>query len=240
MRILISLLLLLVSATVLAGPIKVQGVRLAALPDRTQLVFDISDPVEHQAFLLDNPHRLVLDVRDARRGSNMVGLDLSSREVKGVRTGIRQGTDLRIVVDLKGPARFASFLAGPRAGSGHRLVVDVYAKDASALSLYSLNRQRPPARLKTISRTITKMVPRSRDTVVVLDPGHGGKDPGAVGQRGSHEKDVVLAIAKRLKTLIDRQPGMRAVLTRSDDRYIPLYQRTAIALKHNADLFISI
>ena len=83
------------------------------------------------------------------------------------------------------------------------------------------------------------LLPR-RDIVIAIDPGHGGQDPGAIGPRGTREKDVVLQISKRLATLVNSEPGMHAYLTRDKDVFLTLRQRIERAKQHGADMFISI
>jgi N-acetylmuramoyl-L-alanine amidase len=138
----------------------------------------------------------------------------------------RPNGSLRVVLDLTQPVRPKTFLLKPKASYGHRLVVDLYPVEAT----------RKPRVAKS-----TKDIDRARDVVVAVDAGHGGEDPGASGSRyRTKEKQVTLEIARRLKRLIDAQPGMRAVLTRTGDYFIGLRKRMSLARKHKADLFLSI
>ncbi len=233
MKLLVLLLLLSLSVTALAVPVQVSNGRLMEYSDRTQVVFDLSGPAQAHHFMLDNPPRLVVDLQDARRDTALKSLSLRSGHVRAVRTGVREQSDLRVVLDLVGTGRYQVFNAPPDARGGHRLVVEVYPPAGQ-----------PPARLAGANAASkaqkTVWVPVSRDIVIAIDPGHGGKDPGAVGPRGTREKSVVLAVARHLKTLVDQEPGMRAVLTRHSDRYLGLRERLNIARKHDADLFLSI
>jgi N-acetylmuramoyl-L-alanine amidase len=210
-----------------AAPLQVEGVRLWAAPDSTRVVFDVSAPAKHRLFTLKNPDRLVIDLSDAAIARGVKDSFSSGGIVKTLRSGPRNGHDLRLVLDLSGPAKPKSFVLKPNDQYGHRLVIDLFNSD-----------KRPVAALKTLE---AKNEPaKLRELVIAIDAGHGGEDPGARGKKGTREKDVVMAIARRLARLIDKEPGMRAVLVRDGDYYIGLRKRMEIARKHRADLFISI
>ncbi|HKK13815.1 MAG TPA: N-acetylmuramoyl-L-alanine amidase [Gammaproteobacteria bacterium] len=222
--------LLLIPALCLAGPIQVKGVRLWAAPDSTRVVFDVSGPVSHDLFVLHHPDRVVIDLSDTHLDTSVSGLDFSKGLVKDIRTAPRHHSDLRVVLDLRGAAHPKSFVLPPKGPYGHRLVVDlddVAAQKAEAAQAREIRKRRlNPA--------------KPREVVVCIDPGHGGEDPGAHGIHGTLEKNVTLAIARRLRRLVARQPGMRPVMTRTGDYYVGLRKRMEIARRHKADLFISI
>jgi len=201
-----------------------QGVRLWAAPDHTRIVFDTSGPVEHDLFALDNPHRLVIDVNEATAAESMLVKPAVGGLVTGVRTAINKPGVLRIVLELKQSVKPRSFNLTPNDRYGHRLVVDLYEQDAQA----------------PVKKVVATRPAALRDLVIAIDAGHGGDDPGAIGRRGTREKDVVLSIARRLADLIAAEPGMRPVLVREGDYYIGLRQRIEKARKSGADLFISI
>ncbi len=206
---------------------QVQGIRMWTAPDNTRLVFDVGGPVEHKVFPLHNPERLVIDLERSRLGSGVDTASLAQGLVKRVRHAPREGQDLRVVLDLNKPVRPKSFLLKPNSQYGHRLVIDLYDEQ------------------RTAARKVAKDVQDLgkgllRDVVVAIDAGHGGEDPGALGRRGTREKNVTLQIAHRLKELIDARPGMRAELTRTGDYYIGLRRRMEIAREKRADLFVSI
>ena len=161
-----------------------------------------------------------------------------------------------MVVELRKEISPQVFTLKPYAGYGHRLVLDLYPPEP-ADPLLALIEKRTPAeaaagdaatpqrggRRSSVSREPVRRPTRpsvARLITVALDPGHGGEDPGAVGRRGSFEKNVTLSIARRLKAKIDSEPGMRAVLTRDGDYFVPLYQRVRKARRVRADLFVSI
>ena len=131
------------------------------------------------------------------------------------------------MLDLKQPVKYKSFLLEPNDQYGHRLVVDIAAKAGAGTSLPVVTEIIPPA-------------DKPRDIIIAIDAGHGGEDPGALGRHGTREKDVVLAIARRVKAAVDAEPGMKGVLVRTGDYYIPLRNRMTIARKHKADFFVSI
>jgi N-acetylmuramoyl-L-alanine amidase len=224
MKKLLSALLLLCVSPLWAT--QIDGVRLWTAPDHTRLVFDASSPAEHSVFSLTGPDRLVIDFEAATLGKEFDAKQVADRHLKGMRHAVRPDGRLRVVLDLKQAVRPKTFLLKPNASYGHRLVVDLHPVGAT----------RQPRVAKT-----TKDIQRARDVVVAIDAGHGGEDPGASGSKyGTKEKTVTLEIAKRLKRLVDAQPGMRGELTRTGDYFIGLRKRMALARKHRADLFVSI
>ncbi len=216
---------LLAAGTAAAEPARIEGLRLWNAPDHTRLVFDLSRPAEHRLFSLENPHRLVIDFSDTVLRKKLEAAVEKSRHVRKIRYAPRSDRKFRVVLDLAQPVRPRSFLLRPSGDYGHRLVIDLYDRKGEAQTV-----RREPKKEQAL-----------RDIVVAIDAGHGGEDPGARGRRlGTREKDVTLAIARKLKKLIDAEPGMRAVLTRSGDYYVGLRKRMQIARRHHADLFVSI
>jgi len=211
---------------VCAAPVEVQGVRLWAAPDHTRVVFDISGPIEHTLFSLNDPERLVVDVPAARIGASLQAQDKAVGLVKGIRIAVKDQGDLRIVLDLEQLTKPRSFTLKPGGQHGHRLVIDLYETEASQKA--------------TVKKSVVEKKAQLRDLVIAIDAGHGGDDPGAIGHGGTREKDVVLSIANQLAALVEQEPGMRPVLIRQGDYYIGLRKRINIARKHGADLFVSI
>jgi len=210
-----------------AGALQVQSVRLWAAPDSTRVVFDVSGPVEHRLFTLKNPNRLVIDLANAVIDSKLKSAVTQGGIVKNLRSGPRNKTDLRLVLDLENQAKPKSFVLKPNEQYGHRLVIDLFNTAAAK-----------PSTAKKVESAVKPA--QLRDLVIAIDAGHGGEDPGARGKKGTREKDVVLAMARRLAKLVDNEPGMRPVLIRDGDYYIGLRKRIEKARKHRADLFISI
>jgi N-acetylmuramoyl-L-alanine amidase len=200
---------------------QVKNIRISREKHKTRLVFDLNGPVEHSLFSLHKPERLVIDLKQTRLMDAGTLEELHSRQLKSIRTGVRNGHDLRVVLDLKSRTTPSSFLLEPKGSSGYRLVIDVKENGASS--------QREVVQKKPL-----------RDVVVAIDAGHGGKDPGAVGRKGTREKDVTLQVARRLKKEIDATKGMRGELIRGNDRFMRLRERIKRAHELSADLMISI
>jgi N-acetylmuramoyl-L-alanine amidase len=206
--------------------------RLAELPEGTQMVFDLNTSVEYRSFLLDNPPRFVVDLMDTRLDLSRQLVNLRSLDVQRVRTGIQQGVDLRIVVDLLNAVNSQAYLLDNATGEGQHLVIDIFRDQPP-----ELGEQLPqPHRLAQVQQTLQGIA----QFVVAIDPGHGGKAPGAIGPRGTQEKKVVMQIGRHLKKLLDNEPGIQGVLTREDDIYLHLYDRIRIAREQQADLFVSL
>lgn len=219
---LICLLLLLPTSAMSA---RVDGVRLWTAPDHTRLVFDVSEPLEHKLFLLHKPERLVIDFKATKLNTSLDKKKFVNKHLSGIRHGVKKGQTLRIVMDLDKPVSPKSFLLKPNKTYGDRLVVDLYDRQTST---------------KQVSKKTLRAIEQNRDVIIAIDAGHGGEDPGALGKkRHSKEKTITLAVAKKLKKLIDREPGMRAVLTRTGDYYVGLRKRMQIAREKHADLFVS-
>lgn len=202
---------------------KVLGVSLSSSKKGSRIVFKLDKSTNYNIFSLPSPERIVIDLLNTATTTDLTG---SSSLIKNIRFAPRNDNDLRVVLDLTTAAKPNSFELSPDADHNyHRLVVDL-----SHLPVF-------PLEDKT-----TKKVSHSklRDLVVMIDPGHGGKDPGAVGKHGTYEKDVVLSIAKKLHAQLNAQRGIKAYLTRDKDVYLHLRERTRIAHQHNADLFVSI
>ncbi|VAW94528.1 N-acetylmuramoyl-L-alanine amidase [hydrothermal vent metagenome] len=204
---------------------EVKTIRMWPAPDNTRLVFDLSAPIKHTLFNLKSPNRLVIDLSHARMRSKPSHLDFAKGFVKDIRYASRNRDDLRIVLDLRSTVRPKSFLLKPNREYGHRLVIDLIGKQA-------VKKTKPANKLKYKNR--------QRDIIVAIDAGHGGEDPGAIGRRGTREKTVVMAIAKRLEKLVKRERGMRPVMIRTGDYYVSLKKRVKIARRKQADIFISI
>jgi N-acetylmuramoyl-L-alanine amidase len=205
---------------------QIRNARLWRSDDKLRLVFDLSGPVQYKTFSLSAPERLIIDLSGANLSGDFRQLALSNTVIRSIRSGPFGQGDTRIVLDLSSPVQLASFLLPPQDGQGHRLVLDL--RTAASLQIAAA----PEA-------AIDKAHPK-RDIIVVVDPGHGGKDPGAVGAKGEREKDVVLSIAQLLAKRLKREKGFDVKLVRNDDFFVPLRKRVEIARKHNADMFISV
>ena len=240
MKSLIFYLLFLFSLSATAENI-VNATRVWPAPDYTRVTIESSLAISNDQMMLQNPERIVVDLKgiklnDALKqlSSQVDGLDPN---IKKIRVGQFNPKVTRLVIDLKTSASVKIFSLKPFKEYKHRLVIDVYPKEIDELAslLNQLkkkdNRQQPT---ELVSPEIKK------STIIAIDAGHGGEDPGAIGAKGTKEKVVNLQIAKKLKKLIDKEPNMKAVLIRSGDYYIPLGKRVSMARKIKADVFISI
>ncbi|PLW81824.1 N-acetylmuramoyl-L-alanine amidase [Kineobactrum sediminis] len=212
-----------VSATFAA---EIHDVRLWRAPDHTRIVFDLSAPADHRLLSLEAPDRIVLDVSSATLKASLASLDFANTPIARIRSGIRDGTDLRIVLDIDTRVDPRSFVLKANAQAGDRLVVDLYDRDADG----------PP--VAKISKNTVESA--RRDIIIAIDAGHGGEDPGAIGPNRLREKDVVFAIARELHALFARDPGFAPALIRTGDYYISLKGRRDLARARQADLFVSI
>ena len=292
----IPLQALILLGAVLFAPIslaleKITSVRVWQAPDNTRLVFDLSGPIEHQLFTLQNPDRVVIDLAQADKTSTINLLSLKGDFISNVRSAPQGSNGLRVVLDLRQPMQLKSFLLKPNAQYGHRLVVDLFqletatvqaaptpapaaaantAVPASAAPASTAQRapsSRPAPLVPTpypgpVAKPVATASPApspgpapavptsapkpaissgGRDIIIAIDAGHGGDDPGASGPRGTREKDVVLQIARRLYNTLNAEKGIKPVLVRNGDYFLPLATRREVARKkHKADLFVSI
>ena len=218
-------LLLAMLSSQAARAVDVKGVRLWADPDNTRVVVDLSGSTQHSLQVLHNPERVVLDVPGARLLKSAHTAPASAGAVKHVRAAPGPAGTVRLVLDLSRPIQAKSFLSKPNAHYGYRLVVDLGGAAAP--------RADKPIKIKHAPTD-------ARDLIIAVDAGHGGEDPGAIGKNGTREKDVVLAIARELALKINAEPGMKAVLIRGGDYFVPLVERMRRARAQQADLFVSI
>ena len=244
----VALILLHIAAPALAGE-PVVAARLWPSPDYTRLTLETRNEIKYSVFSVADPERLVLDLQGVDFGPALESLPRNLRAedpfIAQLRAGRNRPGVVRVVLELKQVVRAQAFTLRPVAQYGHRLVLD----------LYPLVPPDPLAALIALDGKVPKVgvapkgkaddgdagAPRSdRLAMIVIDPGHGGEDPGARGRRGTQEKDVTLLIARRLKAHIDAEPGMRALLTRDSDYYLPLQVRVDKARRVKADLLVSI
>ena len=215
--------LLLLTPAVGMADTTVENIRVWSESGKTRVVLDLSQPADHNIFTLRSPERLVVDLKNGRLSGSLKQLPAGTGSIKGIRTGVRANGQLRVVLDLNEAVRSRSFSAGPNSTYGDRLVIDLQRK----------------GNLHAVKRASEGYV-RGRKIVIAVDPGHGGHDPGAVGRGRTKEKDVALAIGKLLASRINAERGMRAILVRKGDYYVDHRERTEIARRNKADLFVSI
>ncbi len=236
------------------------AVRIWPAEDYTRVTLEHDAPLKFNHFTVENPDRLVVDIEGVEFNSVLDSLASkvadSDPYIKLLRAGRFKPGVVRLVIELKTRVKPQVFSLTPVAEYGHRLVLDVYPENPADPLMALLegrqeaveplkldqelanNRQAPqdkaPARERSGKPAVNRLV------TIMLDPGHGGEDPGAVGRRGTYEKNVTLAIARRLKARIDAEPNMRAVLTRDGDFFVPLHVRVQKARRIQSDLFLSI
>jgi N-acetylmuramoyl-L-alanine amidase len=242
----------------LAAPVEVQHIRLWAAPDHTRVVFDTSGPVAYNLTPRHGPERLVIDVPRATASAEVYRQQQGVGLITAIHATPVTKDVVRIVLDLRQPVRPHSFPLKPTGPYGHRLVVDLYkaaamppGKAVSAAAAAPGSKAVPKPEVSASAkatasdeRRVRKSLSRNklpaRDLVIAIDAGHGGEDTGAIGRSGTYEKDVTLAIARRLAALVAKTAGMRPVLIRQGDYYIGLRQRINKAREEKADLFVSI
>ncbi len=245
-RALIAIGLALLSPVAAGADERIRSLRVWPSQDYTRITIETGAEVRYELTALKNPERIVLDLENVdflsivdQSASKVLADD---PYVAALRAGRFKSGAVRLVVDLKGEAKPQVFTLKPIGEYGHRLVIDVYPvvpPDPLMALLQRKEAQEPPAAAAPRPPAGAKP-PAPRMLTVVVDAGHGGEDPGARGRRGTYEKHVTLAIARRLKSLIDAEPGMRALLTRDGDYFIPLAARADKARRVKADLFVSI
>lgn len=206
-----------------AAETHVRDIRLSTHKGYVRLVFDLDKSVDHSIFALNKPERIVLDLKNTKMNHGMVDRVGANSLIRRIRSGVRDGNDLRVVFDLQKEVKPRSFVLGPSGKSGHRLVLDLHNDSASAT---------------VASKPVAKK--QLRDVVIAIDAGHGGRDPGATGKKGTKEKTVTLQMAKRLEKKINQQKGMKAVLVRKNDRFMRLRERITKARDYHADMMISL
>ena len=226
--------LALLAATGIAVAAEIRDVRIASTETGTRVVLDLSAPVKYNAFQLEDPGRVVLDLS---RSSLKSKLPEGEAPITEVRSGKLPNGGLRLVFEVKGPVTIETSTLAASAGAANRLVLDIANSGAAKVSV-PVAAAAPAAPVAI--RPAHAPSESGRDIIVAIDAGHGGVDPGASGRRGTREKDVVLEIAKVLAARINREPGMKAVLTRDADYFISLRERNLRARRAKADLFVSI
>jgi N-acetylmuramoyl-L-alanine amidase len=212
---------------------RVKDVRVAENGATTRVVLDLDQNTQHLIFPLSNPDRVVIDVMDSKLASKAQRFPEGAGSVTKVRGSHRENGSTRLVLEVSSPVTTSSFMLPPSGKQGHRLVVDLTSAGAAV---------KAPVKQQSVRviKSVAPIVGQERDLIIAIDAGHGGKDPGARGKKGLREKDVVLAIAKRMARMVNDEPGMRAVLIREGDQFISLRGRIEKAHKYNADLFLSI
>jgi N-acetylmuramoyl-L-alanine amidase len=256
------LFFLLPGVSAYAQQVQITAINLPSqTPDR--LEFTASGEIHQKVFTLSGPDRLVVDFFNTNLQSGTVIPAENHPLIAKIRTAVRNSHDLRVVFELKSNVDFKTRL------NGASLIIDLQAKDkpivlqektikqSEKLSVHLEKSFPKPEKIKAVTTVLKNdkildgsithkpellktVKPRGRDIVIAIDAGHGGKDVGAQGNNGVQEKDVVFAIAKKLEGIVSRQAGMRAVMIRNGDYFVPLNERVRMAHEAKADLFVSI
>ncbi len=247
------LFLLALFAAQAAQAIEVKATRLWPSPEYSRITLELSEAATYKYFSLKNPERLVLDLEGVEpEGALLEIMDKvtpQDPQIASIRVARNRPGVTRVVVELKTEIRSQVFTLKPMGDYGHRLVLDVYPTSMDAVEKQveaAIDKAGKAGRAsgeKPVESRAGKSTARPeyvRLITVAIDPGHGGEDPGAQGANGSHEKDITLSIARRLKAQIDKQENMRAYLTRDGDYFIPLHDRVNKARRAQADLFVSV
>jgi len=243
--------------------------RLWPAQEYTRLTLESQSPITHNVFTISGPDRLVLDLEDTDSNAAVESLSskISPDDpyVSGIRIGRFKPGTVRLVLDLKTQVKPQTFMLQPIGEYGYRLVLDIYPAEPADPIVALLENNKPatvivpapvappaPADKMATGPNLAPADPKApkkpapgkpeviRLITIAIDAGHGGEDPGAKGRSGTYEKHITLAIAKKLKTLVDAEPSMRGVLIRDGDYYVPLAARVIRARKVQADLFVSV
>jgi len=198
----------------------IDGIRVWPAPENTRIVFDVKQKPEYKYFTLTNPNRLVIDFANTKNTVALKNLAGNDPRVKLFRSSTKKGKT-RLVLELAQSYQLTVFPLAPAGQYGHRLVLDLYDK-------------------KSTAKSSVKDKKNVGDIIIGVVAGHGGEDPGSIGGKGTYEKRVTLAIAKKLEKLINKEKGMKAVMIRTGDYYVNLNRRTSLAREKNVDFLVSI
>ena len=234
------------------------GVRVWPAEDYTRVTLEYDQPIKFSYLLVKDPYRLVVDLEEVEFNSVLQSLPGKISEtdpyIKLIRAGRNRPGVVRLVIELKGEVKPQVFSLAPVGEYGYRLVLDIYPAQPLDPLMALLDKQPLPQPIPEMTpgkgsneKPVEKPPGKSstkpeviRLVTIVIDPGHGGEDPGAIGRGGNYEKNVTLSVARRLKALIDAEPNMRSTMTRDGDYFIPLGQRVQKARRVQADLFLSV
>ncbi len=231
---------LLVSSGLVNAVVNVQDIRWTEnRRGETQLIFDLSQPIKSRVFSLPassgKPHRLVIDLHNAKMRAKLPLVTAKQNGIRRIRTAKHTPTTQRVVLDLKRALSYRSANLKPKGRYGYRLLLTLENQGKRRVRTEKNSYRPQPLPFSQVPR-----IPNKKQRIIAIDPGHGGVDPGAIGRKGSYEKKVVLQIAKRLARLIEKTPDMKAVMIRDADYFLRLRERIDRARNYKADLFISI
>lgn len=237
---------LLCTSSLFAQPINLTNIHALSLPSQTQIILSLSKSTQYKLFTLQTPPRIVMDLPSVKLDTSLKNILWAHTPVLDVRAGHPNPNTLRIVFDLNKPFDPVITTQSDRGGN-ERLVIELNehsgtkTKATTAHQNTTTNNDKPIEKsvANSTAATVTTLPKGNRPIVVIIDPGHGGKDPGT-STYTTREKDVVLAISLNLYRILQNQPGFKPVLTRNRDYFIPLRGRLAIARQYKGDMFIAI
>lgn len=247
-------ILILLGLELLAVPSYGQQINVNSLLYSTdskqcRMIFDISESPQYRVFFMENPSRLVVDIKNARLKHSLNQPSASHPLFARIRSGTRNDIDLRVVVDLKTDVSSKKISSSSDSSDKHRLIIDLFNDESMAVASTDEKNQvkqitSKPSDANTLgakSVAVKSVASKSKHHIVIaIDAGHGGNDPGAHGPQGTEEKKVTFAIASKLAALVNKEPGMKAVMVRKGDYYVGLRDRMQVARAAKADLFVSI
>ncbi len=220
-------------------------VRVAGDEEASRIIVDFDRPVDGIPQLLEHPWRLVLDFDRIGFGFDPKP-ELWTGMVSDLRWGDMSEVNSRIIFEVEQPFRIVNMEKVENAETNtHRIIIDLALSDADSFKAALLDRMRTSAVVNRDAKSGRLGDPAAAPTRagsfrVVVDPGHGGIDTGAVGLGRTIEKEITLAFSRELRAELESRPGIEVILTRDSDIFIPLNDRVQFARQHNADLFISI
>ncbi|MBC6440385.1 MAG: N-acetylmuramoyl-L-alanine amidase [Rhodospirillales bacterium] len=221
---------------------EVVGVRTGVNGEATRFVLDLTEAVDYEVFTLDNPDRVVVDLSDVAWSLPAESHQLNKGVIDGFRYGTYEAGTSRIVLEVNGPVTVRdAFLLEPASGFGWRFVLDL--EPGVVVPVAEADPVEPSPVIKTVTwdgPPVPGDKPEPTKPIIVLDPGHGGDDPGAIGISGTYEKDIALTAARELKDKLEATGLYYVVLTRDTDIFLRLGERVELARAADADLFISI
>lgn len=211
------------------------SIRLSNTSDKSRLVFDFTNRPEKKIYFLKESNRIIIELKKVKLNSKVSPYNFSSTNpfIKSIRLTIVNKENLKVLIDLRKKSNYKDLYLKPEKNYTHRLILDLFEISKAIV-------QKIPVSIQTKDLSQRLRQAKKKKFIIVIDAGHGGKDPGAIGDSGLKEKDITLSIAKKVAELVRMQPGLEPVLIRSDDRYIELKKRIDESTKIKADLFVSI
>ncbi len=232
----LSLCALLCMVSISTHAATLLGLQISEVDQSTHITLNFDNRPQYKNFILANPPRFVIDLFDTVPTRRNFASGIKNTFVKGIRTAPREGKHYRIVFDLVANIQRSSVqtLSSDTAQISFKLNYPTWFSTQPRTPEQVVKPPAKPATVKQMDKT------RLREALVMIDPGHGGKDPGAIGVSGTREKHIVLSTAIVLQRMLNQEYGIKALLTRNDDRFIDLRKRLEAARTHQADLFISL